>query len=231
MQKLGLIGGTGPESTIEYYRALEYGVQQRSGRNFFPNLTIESLSVFDVLAFCEAKDYAGLTAYLAKGFQNLAAAGAQYGALTGITPHIVYDELSKASPIPIISMVDTACSHALSKGYDRVGLLGTLPTMNGPFFQRHFSDHGVTVVTPNEAEKAYMGMKIETELELGKIVPDTQDAFRQTAMRLIEEEKVQAIVLGCTELPLIFGDINLPVPYIDVMKVHIEALIDVILKD
>lgn len=74
-------------------------------------------------------------------------------------------------------------------------------------------------------------MKIETELELGKIVPDTQDAFRQTAMRLIEEEKVQAIVLGCTELPLIFGDINLPVPYIDVMKVHIEALIDVILKD
>ena len=70
MQKLGLIGGTGPESTIEYYRALEYGVQQRSGRNFFPNLTIESLSVFDVLAFCEAKDYAGLTAYLAKAFRT-----------------------------------------------------------------------------------------------------------------------------------------------------------------
>lgn len=128
-----------------------------SGRDgIFPNLTIESLSVFDVLAFCEAKDYAGLTAYLAKGFQNLAAAGAQYGALTGITPHIVYDELSKASPIPIISMVDTACSHALSKGYDRVGLLGTLPTMNGSFFQS-FSDHGVTVVTPMRRKKRIWG--------------------------------------------------------------------------
>ena len=231
MQKLGLIGGTGPESTIEYYRAIEYGVQKRVGRNFFPNLTIESLSVFDVLAFCGAEDYEGLTAYLVKGIQNLAAAGADCAALTGITPHIVFDELSKASPIPLISMVDTACGHALSKGYDKVGLLGTLPTMSGSFFPHHFADRGVTVVTPNEDEKQYMGMKIETELELGRIVPDTQEAFRQTAMRLIEEEQVQAIVLGCTELPLIFDGIELPVPYIDVMKVHIEALIDVILKD
>ena len=80
MQKLGLIGGTGPESTIEYYRPLNMAYSSGRDGIFFPNLTIESLSVFDVLAFCEAKDYAGLTAYLAKGFQNLAAAGAQYGA-------------------------------------------------------------------------------------------------------------------------------------------------------
>lgn len=64
MNKLGLIGGTGSESTIEYYKGIEYGVQQKSGRSFFPNLTIESLSVFDVLGFCGKQDYAGLTAYL-----------------------------------------------------------------------------------------------------------------------------------------------------------------------
>ena len=99
MNKLGLIGGTGSESTIEYYKGIEYGVQQKSGHSFFPNLTIESLSVFDVLGFCGKQDYAGLTEYLLKGVRNLAAAGAQYAALTGITPHIVFDELSQASPI------------------------------------------------------------------------------------------------------------------------------------
>lgn len=71
MNKLGLIGGTGPESTIEYYKGIEYGVQQKSGRSFFPNLTIESLSVFDVLDFCGKQDYAGLTTYLLKGIRNL----------------------------------------------------------------------------------------------------------------------------------------------------------------
>lgn len=113
MNKLGLIGGTNPESTIEYYRQIEYGVQKKSGRSFFPNLTIESLSVFDVLGFCKRQDYEGLTEYLLNGIRNLAASGAQYAALTGITPHIVFDRLSGKSPIPLISMVDTARRYAL----------------------------------------------------------------------------------------------------------------------
>ncbi len=230
MNKLGLIGGTGPESTIEYYKGIEYGVQQKSGCSFFPNLTIESLSVFDVLGFCGKQDYAGLTAYLLKGIRNLAAAGAQYAALTGITPHIVFDELSKASPIPLISMVDTARDYAAAHGYKKICLLGTLPTMEGTFFQNSFAKRGIEVVTPNAEEKAYIGTKIETELEFGKMLPETQHAFKAIAERIIREEQVQAVVLGCTELPLIFDGVELPVPYIDVMQVHIRALVDLIMQ-
>ncbi len=231
MNKLGLIGGTGPESTIEYYKGIEYGVQQKSGRSFFPNLTIESLSVFDVLGFCGKQDYAGLTTYLLKGIRNLAAAGAQYAALTGITPHIVFDELSKASPIPLISMVDTARDYAAANGYKKICLLGTLPTMEGTFFQNSFAKRGIEVVTPTAEEKNYIGTKIETELEFGKVLSETQRAFKDIAERIIREEQVQAIVLGCTELPLIFGGVELPVLYIDVMKVHINALVDLIMQD
>lgn len=191
MHKLGLIGGTGPESTIAYYREIEYGVQRRSGRNFFPNVVIESLSVFDVLDFCEKKDYDGLTEYLTKGIWNLAAAGAQYAALTGITPHVVFDRLSERTPIPLISMVDTERDFAYSQGYKRICLLGTLPTMNGTFFQKSFAERGVTVVTPLDKEKRYIGEKIETELELGKVMPDTQRRFCQIAERLIREEQVR----------------------------------------
>ena len=231
MKKLGLIGGTGPESTIAYYKGIEYGVQQRSGRSFFPNLTIEILSVFDVLGFCEREDYTGLTEYLLKGIQNLAAAGAEYAALTGITPHIVFDELAAASPIPLISMVDTARDHAAECGYKKVCLLGTLPTMDGKFFQHSFAKCGIEVVTPNAEEKRYIETKIETELEFGKVLPETQQTFRKIVEHIIQEEKVQAVVLGCTELPLVFRDIELPVPYIDVMQLHINTLADLIMRD
>ncbi len=231
MNKLGLIGGTGPESTVEYYKGIEYGVQQKSGRSFFPNLTIESLSVFDVLGFCRKQDYVGLTDYLLKGIRNLAAAGAQYAALTGITPHIVFDEISKVSPIPLISMVDTARDYAAANGYKKICLLGTLPTMEGTFFQNSFAKRGIEVVTPNAEEKNYIGTKIETELEFGKILPETQCAFKEIAERIIREEQVQAVVLGCTELPLIFDGVELMVPYIDVMQVHINALVDLIMRD
>lgn len=231
MNKLGLIGGTGPESTIEYYKGIEYGVQQKSGKNFFPNLTIESLSVFDVLKFCERRDYDGLTKYLLKGVHNLAAARAEYAALTGITPHIVFDELSKASPIPLISMVDTARDYAVKQDYKKICLLGTLPTMEGTFFQSSFAEQGIEAVTPNTDERHYIDMKIETELEFGKVIPKTQQAFKEIVERCIREEQIQAVVLGCTELPLIFHNVELPVPYIDVMQVHINALIGLILRD
>ena len=230
MNKLGLIGGTGPESTIAYYKGIEYGVQQKSGRSFFPNLTIESLSVFDVLGFCGKRDYAGLADYLLKGIRNLAAAGAQYAALTGITPHVVFDELAKASPIPLISMVDTARDYAAAHGYKKICLLGTLPTMEGTFFQSSFAKRGIEVVTPHAEERNYIGTKIETELEFGSVLPETQRSFKKIAERIIREEQVQAVVLGCTELPLIFDGVELPVPYIDVMQVHIHALVDLIMQ-
>ena len=230
MKKIGLIGGIGPESTIAYYKGIEYGVQQRSGQNFFPNLTIESLSVFQVLDFCKKKDYEGLAAYLLQGIQHLAAAGAEYAALTGITPHIVFDKLVEKSPIPLISMIDAARNYALRQGYQKICLLGTQPTMNGVFFQHPFSAYGIQVVTPAEEEKTYIGTKIQTELELGNVVPDTQHAFCQIAERIIREEGVQAVVLGCTELPLIFSNVTLSVPYMDVMQIHIHTLVDLIVS-
>ena len=228
MKKLGLIGGTGPESTIEYYRQIEYAVQEKTGA--FPNLTIESLSVFDVLRFCREEDYDGLVSYLVKGFRCLADAGADFACLTGITPHIVFDSVAAKSPIQIVSMVDAACERVKELGFTRIALLGTYPTMAGSFFQTTFLRQGVEVITPTEEEMRYVGEKIETELELAQVIPETQKRFVEIAERLVAEERVQAIVLGCTELPLILNDMLLPVPCLDVMKIHIEKLVSMILE-
>ncbi len=222
MSKIGLIGGTGPESTVIYYRELTKQVCEACGN--FPNLVIESLSVFDVLGYCERKDYKGLASYLSRGVENLERAGAEYAAFTGITPHIVFDEVQKRSSIPLVSMLETSAAYAEKAGFGRVALLGTIPTMREGFFQRAFAEKGIETVVPAEEEMQYIGEKISSELEFGVVRKDTSDNLADIANRLITEEKAEAIVLGCTELPLVFENVELAVPYIDVMRIHIERL-------
>ncbi|NMN00224.1 aspartate racemase [Bifidobacterium sp. DSM 109958] len=226
MRKLGLIGGTGPESTIIYYREITDGVRRRLGRDRFPHLSIESLDVFEVLDFCKRDDHAGLVDYLARGIADLASAGAEFAAFTGITPHVVFDEVARRSPIPIVSMLDMSLRYAADRHYGRVALLGTGPTMDGDFFQRPFRSHGIDVVTPDDEDRRYIAKAIETELEYGIVRPTTQKTLRDIAVRLAERRHAEAIVLGCTELPLAFDGIDLPVDVMDVMRIHVDALID-----
>ena len=176
MKKLGLIGGIGPESTIEYYRSIEYGVQKKSGQNFFPNITIESLNVFDVLNLCKNQDYDGLTDYLLNGINQLSAAGVQYAALTGITTHIVFDALSKVSPVPLVSMVDTASEFAKAHRYRKVCLLGTLPTMNGTFFQKSFESKSLHRM---RQRKSILVEKLKQNWNLGKLYLILKTTFEQ----------------------------------------------------
>ncbi|WP_252319401.1 MULTISPECIES: aspartate/glutamate racemase family protein [Symbiopectobacterium] len=118
MKKLGLIGGTGPESTLLYYRKFVYDANKRNGDTFFQNLTIESINVYDVLAMCSLKDYAGLTDYLAEAVRHLTAAGAEVAALTGNTPHIVFNELQACSAIPLVSIIDATCAEVKAHGLE-----------------------------------------------------------------------------------------------------------------
>ena len=106
MKKLGLIGGMGPESTIPYYHDIVYGVQEKLEDGNFPMLTIESVNVFDVLKYCADEKYDELIEYLLKAVYNVKNAGADFAALSANTPHIVFDELQKKSPIPLLSIID-----------------------------------------------------------------------------------------------------------------------------
>jgi aspartate racemase len=229
VKKLGLIGGTGPESTIPYYRDIVFGVKERVGEPYFPNLCIESLSVFEVFNFCKTKDYEGLTSYLAKGIENLAAAGADVAALTGNTPHIVFEELEKRTSIPIISSIQSTCAEVQKRNYTKIGLLGTITTMKEDFFIKPFEQANISVIVPNEIEMDYIGEKIETELEMGIVNEETRTQFFSIIQRMVKESEIEAVVLGCTEIPLLFKNQNLPVVCLDTMQIHIQTLIDYIL--
>lgn len=229
MRKLGLIGGTGPESTIAYYRQVEGDVYERTGR--LPPLVIESLSVYEVLGFCDRGDYTGLADYLVEGIRHLAAAGAAFASLTGVTPHVVFGELAARSPIPLVSIMDAAADEAARLGYGRVALLGTYPTMSGSFFADAFRAHGIGVVVPTEDEMRYVEDKIETELEQGQVLPETQRRLVVIADRLARTEGADAVVLGCTELPLALNGSLTSVPCLDVTQAHIARLVNLICEE
>ena len=170
--------------------------------------------------------YDELTGYLLAAVRNLAAAGAEFAALSANTPHIVFDQLKQQTPIPLVSIIEAACEEAERRGLSRLGLMGTIFTMKGSFFKKPFEEKGIQVISPREEEMAYINEKIYTELEFADVREGTREGLVRIIRRMVEEDGIQAIILGCTELPLALDDRISPVPCLDTMKIHIRTLVD-----
>ena len=230
MKKLGLIGGVGPESTIPYYHDIVYGVQKALDKPYFPPLTVESMDTFTVLRLSAAGDRQGLADYLLGGIRSLAGAGAEFAAIASNTAHMVFDEVQALSPIPLVSILEATCREAQRRGLTRLGVLGTYATMEGDFFQKPFARAGIACVMPRCDERRYVAQHISDELELGVVRGETLDAFLSIIDRMIAEDHIQAVVLGCTELPILFQGATLPIPVLDTMRIHIDTLVREILS-
>lgn len=228
MKKLGLVGGMGPKSTMPYYHDIVYGVQNKAGKDIFPNLSIESVNVFDVLRLCGEQKYDELTDYLMNAIDNLVRSGCDFAALSANTPHIVFDQLQERSTVPLVSIVEATRDEAVRQNKRKLGLIGTVFTMTGSFFKKPFERSGIEIVIPTTEEMEYINRKISSELELGTIKEETLENFQKIIDRMKEDDDIEAIILGCTELPLILNDRVSPVPCLDTMKIHIKTLIDMI---
>lgn len=230
MKKLGLVGGMGVESTIPYYHDIVYGVQNKIGKKFFPNITIESVNAFDVLGLCSEQKYDELTDYLMKAIKNLTTSGADIIALSANTPHIVFDRLQNISMVPLVSIVEATCNEAIRLNIHKLGLLGTIFTMTEDFFKKPFYNSNIEIITPTAEEMEYINLKISSELEFGVIKEETLQGFQKIIKRMQQEDSIEAVILGCTELPLLLNDEVSPIPCLDTMKIHIQLLIDLIVE-
>lgn len=231
MKKLGLIGGTGYESTLVYYRELNRIVNEKCGGKAFPEMIIESVDLYKALGYVSAGDEDGLTAYLSAKLDALAAGGADMAALTAGTMHIVYDRLKEKSPLPLIGIPQAVCEEAKRMGYKKVGLLGTIFTMEKDFFRKSLTDSGLEVIVPDEADRELINRRITTELELGIVNKSTEEELTGIIDGLKKSCGIDAVILGCTELPLILNEHNSPVPVLDIMAIHINRLAQLIVSE
>jgi aspartate racemase len=201
MASVGMVGGLGPESTIDYYRRV-LEAWQRDTPASAPSIVIDSLDVRRGLHLVE-NDLPGLTEYLLASLRRLAGAGVDFAVMTANTPHIVFDELAARSPVPLVSIVEVCAEEARRRGLLRLALLGTRFTIEAPFYPAVCARHGIVVVTPTDSDRAWIHAKYVGELLRGEFRDDTRQQFISLVDRLRNEEDIDGVILGGTELLLL----------------------------
>lgn len=226
MKTLGIIGGVAPESTIEYYRLLIATYREKDSGGNYPPLILNSINLKKMVALITAGNLAELTEYLLEEINKLARAGAHIGLLASNTPHIVFDRIQPRSPIPLISIVESACAYAKKSGFKRVGLFGTRFTMQGKFYPQVFSREGIEIITPDPEDQEYIHTHYMDEFINGIFLDETRSRLLEIINRLNREKNVEALILGGTELPLILHDSGpAGIPLLDTTKIHVEAAV------
>jgi aspartate racemase len=226
MKTVGIIGGIGPESTIEYYRLIIASYREQKQDGSYPAILINSIDLRKMLDLVEANELTKLTDYLVGEVHKLARAGAEFGALASNTPHIVFDEIQRQSPIPLISIVEATAETAQTLGLKRVGLFGTRSTMQGQFYPEVFSKTGTTLAVPEPDEQTYIHDKYMRELVNGIILPETRERLLAIVERLKDRHGIQGLILGGTELPLILRNVTSSgIPFLDTTTIHVERIV------
>lgn len=225
MKLAGILGGTGPESTIDYYQQIIALYRRQRPDGSYPPLLINSIDLKRAVDLLTANDLAGLAAYLVEAFERLARAGADFGVISANTPHIVFDELRRRSPLPLISIVEATCRAAQAQGMKKVGLLGTRFTMTAGFYQKVFSEQGIALAVPGEEERAWVHEKYMGELVEGVFLPATREGFLKVMEGLKQREGIQGVILGGTELPLLLRDAACAVPLLDTTRIHVQEIV------
>ena len=231
MKTLGIVGGLGPESTIEYYRFLIAACRARRPDAGSPAIIINSIDVQRGIDYVTAGDMAGLADYLVDAVEVLARAGADFGLIAANTPHIVFDQVQRRSSIPLISIVQATCQAAKEMGLTRFGLLGTRFTMQGRFYPDVFAPAGIALVVPTAEEQDYIHEKYLGELLKDIFLPETRCRLLQIVEGMRQRDGIQAVVLAGTELPLILRDAEdaAGIPFLDTTKIHVERAVDELL--
>ena len=224
MKTVGIVGGIGPESTIDYYRLFLAGVRERGGAA--PPLLINSLDLARLVALIEAGRTQELAEHLLSAVESLARAGAELGLFAANTPHMVFDDVQRRSPIPLVSIVEATCEATRALGLKRVGLVGTRFTMRGRFYPRVFETHGIDLFVPEPAEQEYLHDKYMGELVQGVFLEETRGRFLEIVERLRERRGIEGVILGGTELPLLLRDSgDGTLPFLDTARIHVDAAI------
>jgi len=224
VKQIGLIGGLSPASTAHYYEIICREYNQRFGQLNFPEMTIESLNLQTLVRLFEANDWDSVASVLLEALARLRTAGADFAAILANTPHNAYELIRDESPLKIVTIMDATSAALVADGRKRIGLLGTRPTVEYGFFQKHFQSRGIETVVPTESHRGELDRIIWDELSHGVIVPQSR-ALAQLMIDDLAKEGAEAMVLGCTELFQLIKPEESQQPLYDTTRLHADAIL------
>jgi len=225
MKRIGMVGGIGPESTIDYYKRIIGAFRERSFPAIYPEIIVYSASLTELMLILEAKDWGKLTEWLAEKVEALHRAGAEFAVIGSNTPHIVFEEVRSRSPIPMLSIIEETRKKAQGLGLKKLGLMGTKFTMQSDFFQKPFRSKGMSVVVPEEVDQQLIHDRLFSEIELGIIKESTRKELLSIVKTMIDKAHIDSVILGCTELPLILDKDEFGIPFLNTTAIHAESIV------
>ncbi len=231
MKTLGMIGGVGPESTVDYYKNLIAMYRERKPDGHYPQFIINSIDLQKGIDFLEANDLAGMADFLLREIEKLPRAGAEFGIIAANTPHIIFDDIASKLPIPFISIVEASCDCAKSRNFKRLALFGTRYTMQADFYQKVFRREGIELVVPDPKDQDYIHEKYFAELVPGKFLPETRAGLLAIVDRMKAKVDVQGVLLAGTELALILREeSHHGIALLDTGRIHCQAAVNEMLS-
>ncbi|WP_410654255.1 aspartate/glutamate racemase family protein [Amycolatopsis sp. lyj-112] len=225
MKVIGLLGGMSWESSAEYYRLVNERVRELLGGYHSARTVLCSVDFADIEAMqAEGRwDDAGLELNLAA--RDLEAAGADFVVLCTNTMHKVADQLTEGLGIPLLHLADATATAVKAEDVRRVGLLGTGFTMAQPFYRERLAAHGLDVLVPDETDRETVHRVIYDELVQGVVTDESRERYREVIARLVEAG-AEGVIYGCTEIELLVGPEDSPVPTFPTTRLHAEAAVD-----
>jgi len=224
---LGIVGGTGPESTVDYYRSIIAIWQRRTGDGSYPRLIINSVEAGAIFRRLAEGDHRAIAAAVVPALEQLASAGVGAALLASNATYLAFDEIAPSSPIPLIHIVDTARDAAVAQGHRRLGIFGTRFVMESPMYPDRFTARGMTVVLPTVDERELIHAKYFGELVGGVFLDETRDGLVAIIARMRDRDAIDGLILGGTELALILREPTYAgVRILNTAKIHAEAAVD-----
>ncbi|MDN7715183.1 aspartate/glutamate racemase family protein [Burkholderia gladioli] len=226
MKTIGLIGGMSWESSAEYYRMINRASKARHGGHHNAKSVMVTVDFAEIEALQRAQDWDALGARMADAARQLQAAGADVVVLTTNTMHRVADAIERALTLPFLHIADPTAAALRAAGVERVALLGTRYTMELPFYAARLAERfGIEVLTPDAEDRDTVHRVIYEELCHGLIEPASRAAYAAIIGRLAARG-AQAVILGCTEITLLIGERDSPLPVFDTTALHAQAAVD-----
>jgi aspartate racemase len=225
MKTIGLIGGTGWISTVEYYKQLNEKINQKLGGLNFASCILHSLNYGEIDVYNRTNNQEAIYKKLHLAAQGLILSGAEGIALCANTMHRFADVLASEMEVPIIHIAEATAKQAISLQLRKIGLVGTLPTMEEDFYKLKFINSGIDVIVPDKTDREFIHHIINNELIKSIFLTETKQKLITIFDRL-KAQGAQGFVLGCTEIPLLIHQEDYPLPLLNTLDIHTDAIVE-----